>query len=447
VTALLVFSTASLLLLPWGAGPARWGALFTGVAFAAHPATPEVVCWVKSLDDILAAIFTLAAARQLLLWQGEKRRFVAALAFFAAAVYSKESAVPFAGVVFFLLRLCHHLPWKRCAGLTAPFLALAGLYAANRYLVLGGMAQCAPISGGYWQTLLDTIPALTIYFRLLWGLPPFSIDYSEMPGHLSILSTGVLTGFLVLILWAALTLKAWSDERFRPAALGLLWIALFLLPVSNLVPMMQYVGERFLYLPLAGWLTALGAVLVRWPWRLPRWGPALALLAVWIPVSLTRQGIWRDEVTLFVGSSQKQPSNKRLRENAVEAIFLLPQIHAYFGLDDTHSMKAAQSIPPQKAREMLPALIKGHQFLPEDSRFIGALVISYVAAAQASNAVSILESAVRVKPKETQGWIDLGPAYSLEGNAAKAREAWETALRLEPTNRFVLDRLRTVKPK
>jgi cytochrome c-type biogenesis protein CcmH/NrfG len=36
----------------------------------------------------------------------------------------------------------------------------------------------------------------------------------------------------------------------------------------------------------------------------------------------------------------------------------------------------------------------------------------------------------------------LGTAYALEGNAAKARQAWETAVSLEPTNRFALDHLR-----
>jgi len=443
LAALLVFSTAALLFLPAGEGPARWAALFAGAAFAVHPVASEDVCWAKSLDDILAAIFVLAAARELLLWHGEKRRLANALAFFALGVYAKESAVPFAGLVFFLWRACHKLPWKRCAMLTAPFLLVAAIGTAHRDLVLGHAAQCAPISGAYGQTLLDTIPAVTIYFRLLWGVPPFSIDYSDMHGHLRFFSISVMTGIILLLLWAAATLIAWRDEKFRLAALGLLWLGFFLLPVSNLLPMLQYLAERFLYLPLIGWLLAMGAVLSRAPRRLFLWGMAPALLAVWIPVTLARQSIWRDEVTLFVRSSLDNPASARLRGNAVAAIFQLPLMNSCFWLDDTtRLMRSTASIPRRQAEAMLPTLTQYHQILPEESRLTSALIISYAAAGQISNAVPVLELAARRGPNDVQRWLDLGTAYALEGNAAKARQAWETAVSLEPTNRFALDHLR-----
>jgi tetratricopeptide (TPR) repeat protein len=448
VAALLLFATASLLFLPAGQAPSRWAALLTGAAFAVHPAVSEVVCWAKSLDDILAAIFVLAAARQLLLWHGEKRRLAAALAFFAVAVYAKESAVPLAGLVFFLWRACHNLPWKRCALLTAPFLLVAGMYVAHRDLVLGQAAQCAPISGTYAQTLLDTIPALTIYFRLLWGVPPFSIDYTDMHGHLRFFSLSVMTGLLLLLLWAAATWAAWRREEFRPAAVGLLWLAFFLLPVSNLVPMMQYLAERFLYLPLIGWLLALGAVWARAPRRLASLGLAAALFALWIPLALARQAVWRDEVTLFVRSSLDNPAHKRLRENAVTAIFALPQMHSAFGLDDTtRRLQAAASIPRSQAEAMLPTLRQAHQLLPDEHRITAALGISYGKAGQISNAVPWLELAARQGSNDAQCWIDLGSAYALEHKAAQARQAWETALRLEPTNRLASEHLRALNAK
>jgi tetratricopeptide (TPR) repeat protein len=448
VAALLLFATASLLFLPAGESPSRWAALLTGAAFAVHPAASEVVCWAKGLDDILAAIFVLAAARQLLLWHGEKRRLAAALAFFAVAVYAKESAVPFAGLVFFLLRACHNLPWKRSALLTAPFLVVAGMYVAHRELMLGQAAQCAPISGAYAQTLLDTIPAITIYFRLLWGVPPFSIDYTDMRGHLRFLSLSVMTGLALLLLWAAAAWTAWRGEKFRPAAVGLLWLAFFLLPVSNLVPMMQYLAERFLYLSLIGWLLALGAVWARAPQRLASLGLAAALFALWIPVSLARQAVWRDEVTLFVRSSLDHPANKRLRENALTSIFALPQMHSAFGLDDTtRRLQADSSIPRSQGEAMLPTLRQAHQLLPDEHRLTAALGISYAVAGQISNAVPFLELAARQGSNDVQCWIDLGSAYALENNLAKARQAWETALRLEPANRLASEHLRALNAK
>jgi protein O-mannosyl-transferase len=448
VAALLVFSMAALLFLPAGEGPARWAALFVGAAFAVHPAVSEVVCWAKSLDDILAVIFVLAAAREVLLWSGERKQLVAALAYFTLAMYSKESAVPFAGLVFFLWRACHKLPWKRCAMLTAPFLLLAAIYITHRALVLGQTAQGAPISGTYGQTLLDTFPAVTIYFRLLWGIPPFSIDYWDMKGHLHLFSLAVMTGVLLVLLWLLATVTAWRVERIPLAALGLLWLGLFLLPVSNLVPMVQYLAERFLYLPIIGWLLALGAVLLRMPRRFPSLAVAPLLLAAWIPTSLAREPIWHDEVTLFVQTSYDHPGNRNLRENAVASIFILPQMEGAFRLDfKTRQVQPAPSISRSQAEIILPPLAYAHRFLPDEARITSALVISYTAAGQISNAIPILEEAARTGSNDVHCWLDLGTAYALEGNAAKAREAWTTALRVEPTNRFALDRLRALKAK
>jgi hypothetical protein len=362
-------------------------------------------------------------------------------------MYSKESAVPFAVLVFFFWRACHKLPWKRCALLTAPFLLLGGIYTVHRSLVLGQTAQCAPISGSYGQTLLDTIPAITIYFRLLWGIPPFSIDYWDKPAHLSFHSLPVIVGLLVLLSWVVITWMTWRTDRIRLAALGFLWLGLFLLPVSNLVPMLQYLAERFLYLPMIGWLLALGATLL-WmaPRRFPSLGVAIGMVAVWIPLSLVREQIWHDEVTLFVQTSIAHPSVGNLHENAVASIFLLPEMQGAFQLDfKTRSVTPAPSIPRGQAESVLPPLEYGHKYLPEEKRITSALVIAYTAAGQISNAIPILESAAQNGTNDTHSWIDLGTAYALAGNAEKAREAWTNALRLEPTNRFVLDRLRMLK--
>ena len=448
VAAVLVFSVASLLFLPAGEGPAQWAALLTGVAFAVHPAVSEVVCWAKSLDDILAAIFVLAASCQLLLWKGEKKRLVAALTFFALGMYSKESAVPFAVLVLVLWRAVHKLPRKRCAMLTAPFLLLAAIYIIHRSWVLGQTAQCAPISGSYVQTILDTIPALIIYFRLLWGIPPFSIDYWDKPAHLPLLSEPVMVGVLVLFAWAVITWAAWREEKFQSAAVGLLWVGLFLLPVSNLVPMLQYLAERFLYLPMIGWLLAWGVVLVRASRRFPSLVLAAVAVALWIPVSLVREQIWRNEVTLFVQTSIAHPSVGSLGENAVASIFMLPEMQGAFQLDfKTRSVTPAPSIPRAQAESLLPPLEYGHKYLPDEKRITSGLVIAYTAAGQISNAIPILELATQQNTNDSHAWIDLGTAYALAGNLEKTRQAWTNALRLDPTNRFVLDGLRRLKTR
>ena len=445
VAAMLLFAVASLLFRPLGQDVGRWAAFWTAAAFALHPAVSEVVCWAKSLDDILAAVFVLAAARQLLLWQGRPPRYLAAVGFFVLAIYSKESAVPFAALVFFLFRAVHQFPWRRSAMLTFPFLAVAGIYMLHRSLVLGGSAQCAPISGSYGQTLLDTIPACAIYFRLLWGIPPFSVDYTDMHGHLRFLSPPVLAGLIVLLGWGAAAAWAWRKENFRLAAFGLLWLGFFLLPVANIVPMMQYLAERFLYLPLAGWLLALATVLAQVPNRRVASVVMALLLLFWLPVSLAREAVWRDEVTLFVHSSLARPQNKRLRENAVVAIFSLPQMASTFGLDETtRRLRVAASIPRARGDAILQTLTEARAIFPDEERFTAALGITRALLGQITNAIPLLELATRQGANDPECWIDLGTAYSLEKNWPKARASWQAALRLDPTNRLALEHLRAL---
>ena len=102
---------------------------------------------------------------------------------------------------------------------------------------------------------------------------------------------------------------------------------LFLLPVSNLVPMMQYMAERFLYLPLMGFLLALGGVFLNCSrWLLATTVAAAALVVVWTGSSLYRMGIWHDDITLFMRTELVLPGIKRVENNAVAAVFRLPQI-------------------------------------------------------------------------------------------------------------------------
>jgi Flp pilus assembly protein TadD len=85
--------------------------------------------------------------------------------------------------------------------------------------------------------------------------------------------------------------------------------------------------------------------------------------------------------------------------------------------------------------------------LPDEHRIAAALGIIYATAGQVSNAVPFLELAARQSSNDVQCWIDLGSAYALEHNTNQAREAWERALRLEPTNRLASEHLHALDAK
>jgi len=56
-------------------------------------------------------------------------------------------------------------------------------------------------------------------------------------------------------------------------------------------------------------------------------------------------------------------------------------------------------------------------------------------------AISYWKKTVNLDPKDEQAYIGLGESYKIKGQQKKAREAFETALRINPYNTYVKDRL------
>ena len=243
IASMLLFAVSSRLLAKWfpdaNEARVRTFALWAAVAYAGHPVASEVVCWAKALDDELATIFTLASTLCLLRWTNHKQPVTGALLLFVLAIYSKISAVPFALVAMLLVRQVHGLSWITAARKTSGFFIAALLFMIHRHNVIGQSSQTSPISGTYAQTLLDMLPVVPQYVKLLWGIPPFYIDYTFQKGGHAVLSPPVLTGIGLLLAGFALVVWSWRSEKWRFIGFGFVWTGLFLLPVSNLLPMMH----------------------------------------------------------------------------------------------------------------------------------------------------------------------------------------------------------------
>jgi hypothetical protein len=427
--AMLLFLVASLLcqrLTGAFSIASQIASLWIALAFAANPVTSEAVCWAKCMDDLMAGVFVLAAARALLKWNEGGRGYVATLIWFLLAVFSKESAAPFALAVFFILRGFHKLSWRRSVTLAVPFLSVALIFAVCQRLVMGRSSQCPPLSGSYAQTLIDMLPVGPEYLRLLLGIPPFCADYNFMVGAQPhpILSGAVLVGVALLLFFCALTVWLWRRPQWRLTSFGLLWIAVFLLPVSNLVPMMQYMAERFLYLPLMGFLLALGGAFLNIPrLRLAVASVAMTLIVVWTATSLSRMQIWHDELTLFLGTELEHPGIKRVEKNAVMAVLRLPQVA--FG-------RSAKTLSAAQAEPIIATLQKARQIYPENDALTTQLGIIEMKEGRLSEAVALLELAARQNPASAERWYNLATLYRLAGHPARALESCAQSLKLNP---------------
>jgi len=229
-------------------------------------------------------------------------------ALFSFGVYSKESAVPFALLVLFIFHGCMSFAGAgalRFGAVPVDCSYLRGASPSGDRTLRPGSTDLRDL----WTNSDRYVSRGHKYVRLLCGLPPFCIDYSYMERHYPFSSPEVLVGAVILFLFMGATVAALRRYKFWAVGFGFVWLGAFLTPVSNLVPMMQYMAERFLYLPLIGFLLALGALLL----SASRSGLASALhpairpylaqatvgivVMIWASLSWNRSGIWRDKLT------------------------------------------------------------------------------------------------------------------------------------------------------
>jgi protein O-mannosyl-transferase len=439
-TAMMLFAALTLLLPKWRKDftpvESRGWSLLIALGFAVHPVVSEVVCWAKSLDDILAAFFTVAALRELLLPPDKKIARWRALLFFALAVYSKESAVPFVVIPLVIFRNIHRLGWKPSLARTGWFFLIAVIYLANRHFVIGRDSQTAPISGSYGQTLLDMLPVVPKYFRLLWGVPPFFIDYSYLTGGYRFGSSQVIAGLALLIVLAGFGVIAWRKSGWELAGFGLLWTGLFLLPVANLVPMMQYMAERFLYLPLIGWLIAFATIASALREKFLVRAIVVVLLLLWAVVAWNHSWIWQDPVTLFVASSQNGPHTQRVEDNAVSAIIHLPQVERFLSSNGTNAVQTSANAADAEAA--LQALALANHLFPTNQVALSYYGTAWALAGQPAKALPFLEQAAQLQPDKLDNWLNLARAALDAGQPALAKSALEKAAALAGDNPAVL---------
>lgn len=313
------------------------GGLAAGLVFAFHPVHVEVIANGVGQSELLAALFVLLGVDRYLAWRADPAGFTgirrtALVACCAMAIAAKET-----GYVLPVLLLGIELMQDR----TAPFrdrgrragpvlvllgcVALAGLLL--RVILFGGLAgeiAQLPLRGlGLLQRTAAMLAVVPEWARLLlwpahlqahYGPPELPVTASLTPLH--------LLGLVLLVAW--LLLFGWAIRRARPLAIGLAWIAIALVPVSNIPTATGvFLAERTLFLPSAGLALVLGWVFVtmlEWVSRPALQGGvrwiAVLLLALAAGRSIARSRVWRDQESFFSALERDAPRSYRAQLTA-----------------------------------------------------------------------------------------------------------------------------------
>ncbi len=380
-------------------------ALLIGILFALHPVHTEVVAGVVGRAEILSALFGLLCLRfRLGASEGNPwRRWVFSvfsLGFFFLALLSKENAVavPLALLSIEVLRaggvrrirarwIEHLLYYGAITGLFFVFWFLlrypvTGQVTTVQASLLDNVIPHLPFVAG----ILTSLGCLFRAFFLCFVPIGLSADYSypqiEGPSWQSLDLWGLLVlGLGIFIFRKHLLRTGGASRRWILPGVGLFFA--FYFPVSNLVLRIGTVfAERLLYLPslgacilVAGWFLA-GT---RPRSRTLRVGMMVLLLGAFAFGTALRNGVWRDDATLYSSLVKTAPRSARshfiygqhlVREGGrrQEAVRELEKALSLYG-DYDHAREALGSLLASmgKVTEALgyyQALVEKHPELP-----------------------------------------------------------------------------------
>lgn len=307
-------AAAALGLLAASVTDARVG-LVAGLLFAVHPVHVEATAGAVGRAELMAAT-GYAIALLCALRAGTQRWWLVGVALGSAlAIASKEhgATLPMAIVLVFLMR---RESWRAMIGPVVSAALPIALYFAQRSHVTGGVLGAGGLAPGLEglstpQRAWAMLGISAEWWRLLLVPAKLSADYStaQLP-----VSTGLTVRHVVaVLLWAGAGWAAWRTRRTAPGvALGLAWLLLTLVPVSNvLVPTEIVLAERTLFLPSWGAMLALACGFALLP--RPQVGRILlaALLVLGAARSIARTGAWRDVDHWYAALQRDAPLSYR----------------------------------------------------------------------------------------------------------------------------------------
>ncbi len=500
---LLAFSATATVLYAFvrGLTNGRGTAAVAAVFFVLHPIRTGALNCAVDRAEIFVGFFGLLA-----LWlvlrdlrrPGHRslvRPLLAALAF-AAAVFSKEHALALIGVAVLTEWFVRHqaggqdkLRSLRQTILRSyvPLVLVAMSYLAIRGAVLGTVVRpqrsIRPIDNFLVQPATVLAPGQSVTLAR-WGTPlavlaravglmiwpqPLCWDYSY--AAIDAVRRGndpqMAAGAVIVLLALAVLVWSWRARSVAFVAIGFCLITYSI--VSNTYVLIGTLfGERFLYIPSAGWCLGLGLA-ATWAWRVVRTRhdiPMRALAAIvltllvagaggyaWLTIDRNRD--YRSDDVLNAVDVAKYPRSARLQGAVAAGLLAAGQPQAALG----HALRAIELMPnftdpwrlAGKAYYQMNDGEKAFEYLDQALRLGADDEDTWVSACELiksggdyARAIGLLREYVKVRPRAAAAHHYLS-RYLLTAepptlrDPRRALEYAQTAVRLEPIRAVYVD--------
>lgn len=433
--------------------------------FLIHPLQTESVTYVAGRSESLASLFMLLAY-VVFLYRTEEaiswREAIAVVLLFGIAVSTKENAAALAGVLiltdvfwprpFSTGRL--RMNWRLYALMAPAF--LAALVQTFRVLSRANSAGYSLNGLGWQQYGLTEARALFRYIQLAVFPVGQSLDH-DYPISKTLWDHGAIW---FLALWVLLLAAAFLLRRRLPlTCFGLLMYLILLAPTSSIVPLLDPLVERRMYLALAA-LILIGCELFA-RLNLPR--PVLVsvvttLVLFYGEFGYERNVEWGNPEKLFASATKECVRNMRPYVMLTEYLIQQNRCRSAIPYLEEASRKTRDaSIYVSWGRALecvgdrdgaLQKLQQAAQLQPDSSQVFQLIGLLYGEMKMPENAGLALRRAVEVAPNSTSAHDALGLWYESEHDIESAENEYKRGAALDPNDwesRVALTRIRALK--
>ena len=438
-----------------------WFALFGGSIFLLHPVQTEAVAYIASRSDVLSTLFAYAALLVFVSCSEPALRLPAAIAvlfFTGCAVLSKEQ-----GAILPAVFVLADLYWRREPlvqrllrnwKLYVP-LAVAGGFGVAfilRTLKFADTAGFGMKDLTWYQYFFTQCRAIWLYFRLL--LVPFgqNVDHDFAISQ-TLMDRGAVFGLVGLL--ALVGLAWWQRNRFPLAFFGLLVFFIFLAPTSSFLPIRDPIAERRLYGPMLGFLMIVLDLIRRVRFNRQALAAFAAVPVVLACLTYARASLYGSDIAIWADSVSKAPSKMRPRfqlgyayykaQRCPEAVQEFEKTARLEKPDIRLLVDWAQALDCVGKPDDAVAKLNQAAMMERSAHVQSQIGMIRGKQGRMDDALAALDAAEKIDPGFAMTYVYRGNVYLVRGERAKAREQFQRALQLEPSNVFAIRALQAAQ--
>ena len=236
----------------------NYAILIGALIFAVHPVHTEAVSWVSGRTDSISCTFFFAALIYYLKFieAESNKNLVLLLLLYLLSLLSKEMAITLPVVIILYDLIINKFSIKQLFServkVYTAVIVLSLLYLLLRWYVLKDVPERTTYNYFFGKdifvtlfTMLQTIP---LYFRLTFA--PYDMLYhynGYLPYLDSFFSFPVIFAVVFILIFLVCAFYLW--KRLPVVSFSIFFFFITMLPVVNIIPTMNFMAERFLYIP------------------------------------------------------------------------------------------------------------------------------------------------------------------------------------------------------